>query len=166
VTSATFARDTPTDQVISEVLAAYPNVATKLHAAHVAAWDAVDPIVLELCRLRIAQLLDNAAELAVRTPAATAAGLDEATIGELTLWPSSHRFGSRQRACLALCEQWLIDVGNVTSEQTEAVAAELGVQGLADFVSGLLVVEQRQRLRLVWEQLFESSSNERGSNGL
>ena len=102
----------------------------------------------------------------MRTPAATAAGLDEATIEELRSWPSSARFGSRERACLALCEQSLIDVGNVTSEQTEAVAAELGVQGLADFVSGLLVVEQRQRLRLVWEQLFGSTTTEGDRNGL
>ncbi len=31
---------------------------------------------------------------------------------------------------------------------------QLGEQGLVDFVNALLVVEQRQRLRLVWRQLF------------
>ena len=166
MTCATFDQHAPTDQVIRDVLAAHPQVAASLLAAHAAAWDAVDPVVLELCRLRIAQLLDNPAELAVRTPAATAAGLDEATIADLTMWPSSSRFGSRERACLALCEQSLIDVGNVTSEQTEAVADELGVQGLADFVSGLLVVEQRQRLRLVWAQLFGSTTTGGDNNGV
>jgi hypothetical protein len=34
------------------------------------------------------------------------------------------------------------------------VRDELGEQGLVDFVSALLVIEQRQRLRLTWAQLF------------
>ena len=38
--------------------------------------------------------------------------------------------------------------------ETEAISAELGEQGLADFVSALLVIEQRLRLRLAWGQLF------------
>ena len=65
--------------------------------------------------------------------------------------PSS---AQRERACLAFCEQFFIDVANVTTNETEAISAELGVQGLADFVSALLVIEQRQRLRLAWGQLF------------
>jgi alkylhydroperoxidase family enzyme len=155
--AATFAPDRPTDEVIAEVLGGQPQVAANLSAAHAAAWAAVDPVLLELCRLRIAQLLGNDAELVVRNPAATASGLDEATIAELASWPASPRFGARERACLAFCEQSLIDVANVTSDQTQAISAELGVQGLADFVSALLVIEQRQRLRLVWEQLFSTA---------
>ena len=55
---------------------------------------------------------------------------------------------------MAFCEQFFIDVANVTTEETEAISAEIGVQGLADFVSALLVIEQRQRLCLAWGQLF------------
>jgi alkylhydroperoxidase family enzyme len=143
-----------TDQVIALTLAEHPAIAASLTAAHVAAWEVVDPAVLELCRLRIAQVLGNTDELAVRTPAAVAAGLDEATIQQLASWPTASAFGARERACLAFCEQSLIDVSNVTSSQTEAISAELGVQGMADFVSALLVIEQRQRLRLAWAQLF------------
>ena len=163
--AATFSRDTPTDQVIAAVLSDHPEVAANLFAAHNAAWDVVDPVVLELCRLRLAQLLDNAAELAVRTPAAVAAGVGEATVLELRSWPTSPRFGARERACLAFCEQSFIDVASVTSSMTEAVSAELGVQGLADFVSALLVIEQRQRLRLVWQQLFDDENLIEESDG-
>jgi alkylhydroperoxidase family enzyme len=63
-------------------------------------------------------------------------------------------FGTGQRACLAFCEQSLVDVSQITDEQTDAITAELGVQALADFVSALLVIEQRQRLCLTWTQLF------------
>ena len=150
----TFGAATTTDEVIEVTLADHPRVAASLAAAHVAAWEVVDPVLLELCRLRLAQLFGDTAELVVRTPAAVAAGLDESTIRELRGWPRSPQFGPRERACLAFCEQFFIDVANVTTAETEAISAELGVQGLADFVSALLVVEQRLRLRLAWDQLF------------
>ena len=156
--ATTFSTGTATDQVIAVTLAEHPAIAASLQAAHVAAWEVVDPVVLELCRLRIAHLLGNTAELVVRTPGTTAAGLDETTVQQLPSWPTSSAFTARQRACLAFCEQSLIDVSNVTNEQTEAISAELGVQGLADFVSALLVIEQRQRLRLAWAQLFDDET--------
>jgi alkylhydroperoxidase family enzyme len=150
----TLSAGTTTDEAIAVTLADHPRVAASLAAAHVAAWEVVDPILLELCRLRLAQLFGNTAELALRTPAAVAAGLDESMVRELRAWPQSPHFGPRERACLGFCEQFFIDVSNVTSKETEAICAEIGVQGLADFVSALLVIEQRQRLRLAWGQLF------------
>ncbi len=143
-----------TAAVIDRVLAGRvggPDVAAELHAAHDAAWATCDPALLELTRLRVAMLLGNDAELAVRTPGA---GVDEATVAELSLWPTSPRFGERERACLTLVEQWLIDVANVSDEQCAAVAEHLGPQGLADYASAILVIEQRQRLRLVWQRLL------------
>ena len=150
----TLSAGTTTDDVIAVTLAEHPRVAASLAAAHVAAWAVVDPVVLELCRLRLAQLFGDTAESARRTPAALAAGLDESMVRELPAWPGSPRFGPRERACLAFCEQFFVDVANVTTNETEAISAELGVQGLADFVSALLVIEQRLRLRLAWGQLF------------
>ena len=60
----------------------------------------------------------------------------------------------RQRACLAFTEQFVIDVAGLDDATAGAVRDELGEQGLVDFVSALLVIEQRQRLRLTWAQLF------------
>lgn len=141
-----------TDDVIARVLAAQPDVAADLAAAHAAAWDCgVDPALLELTRLRIAMLLGNEPERAARTPGA---GVDEATIAELSLWPTSPRYGERERACLTYLEQHLIDVANLSDEQAAAVADHLGPQGLADYANAVLVLEQRQRLRLAWDRLF------------
>ena len=47
----------------------------------------------------------------------------------------------------------MIDVANLDDALADAVTAELGADGLVDFTNGLLVVEQRQRLRLAWERL-------------
>ena len=56
--------------------------------------------------------------------------------------------------CLAFCEQFVIDVANLDDDLAAAVVAQLGEQGFVDFANALLVVEQRQRLRLVWERVL------------
>ncbi|MCW2615320.1 MAG: hypothetical protein JWN08_2314 [Frankiales bacterium] len=143
-----------TSDVLEAVLHDHPDVAGQLAAAYDAAWQVVDPLLLELCRLRVAVLLGCEAEGAARSPQAARAGLDEATVAELAQWPTSPRYGPRERACLALAEQLVLDVAGTTDEQTADVAAHLGPSGLADLVAALLVVEQRQRLRLAWETLL------------
>lgn len=142
---------------MSSVLDRHPDVRDALEEAWRAAWAAVDPLLLELCRLRVAMLLGCAAELGVRTPSAVTAGLDEAQVTSLSQWPTSPRFGARERACLAFAEQFVIDVAGLDDATAGGVRDELGEQGLVDFVSALLVVEQRQRLRLIWRQLFEGA---------
>ena len=133
--------------MIERVLEPHPALLDGLVAAHDAAWEAVDPDLLDLCRLRIAMLLGAEFELADH-------GLDDELVRELPSWPTSPRFSATHRACLALTEQFVIDVASITDEQTAAVAADLGAEGLANLVNALLVVEQRQRLRLAWTRLL------------
>lgn len=146
-----------TDDVLDEILGAHPDVRGSLGDAWGAAWESVDPVLLELCRLRIAMLLGCREELAARTPAAVNAGLDDSAVAVLADWPRSPLFSSRQRACLAFTEQFVIDVAGMDDGTVGAVRDELGDEGLANFVSALLVVEQRQRLRLTWQRLFGDS---------
>ena len=143
------------DHVLARVLMEQPEVAQSLERLREAAWSVVDPVLLELCRLRIAKLLGCEFEQRLRTEAAVAAGLGEATVDDLPAWPTSERFGRRERACLAFCEQFVIDVSGMSDELAFAVSDELGPQAFRDFVSALLVVEQRQRLRLAYERLVE-----------
>ena len=84
-----------TGDLMASVLVDHPDVLEHLDDLHDAVWDAVDPVLLELCRLRMARLLGCVAEEDARTRAARAAGLDEATIADLAAWPSSSRFGPR-----------------------------------------------------------------------
>lgn len=144
-----------TDDVIRRVLAAQPDVVADLVAANEAVWQTVDPALAEVTRLRIAMMLGNDAELAVRTPGT---GVEDLTLDEVSAWPSSPRFGARERACLTYLEQHLIDVANVSDEQAAAVLEHLGPQGLADYANAVLVLEQRQRLCLAWERLFSTPS--------
>jgi alkylhydroperoxidase family enzyme len=109
------------------------------------AWDATDPVVLELCRVRMATLLAASTELGRRTERAQAAGLDEAKIAELPAWPTSPQFDARERACLALAEQFVIDANGVTDEHVAEVTRHLGPEGTYAFVQALSVIETWQR---------------------
>jgi alkylhydroperoxidase family enzyme len=109
------------------------------------AWDATDPVLLELCRLRMATMLGASAELERRTARARAAGLDETKIDELPAWSTSPRFGADERACLAFAEQFVIDANDVTDEQVAEVTRHLDPDGTYAFVQALSVVETWQR---------------------
>ena len=111
----------------------------------VAAWDETDPVLLELCRLRMATLLTYPAEQARRTERARAAGLDEAKVTELPSWPTSPSFDPRERACLALAEQFVIDANGVTDEHVADVTTPMGPEGCYAFVQALSAIETFQR---------------------
>lgn len=145
-----------TAEVLERALVDHPDLARHLVELDQQAWRTADPVLLELCRLRVAMLLGCDGELRARTAAAAAAGLEEATVAALASWPTAPCFGERERACLAFCEQFVIDVAGMDDDVVSAVAAHLGDEALVEFVNALLVVEQRQRLRLAWERLLPS----------
>jgi len=122
-------------------------------AAYDAAWQATDPVLLELGRILAARMLGNSDEVALRTPAAVAAGLDESMVSELGSWYASDQFGPRERACLAFVEQFVIDVANLDEAVAGEVSNHLGPAGLVNFASAFLVVEQRIRLHSAWSKL-------------
>jgi alkylhydroperoxidase family enzyme len=140
-----------TGAVIRRVLRDHPDVVTALEDAHRAAWGAVDPRLLELCRIRTAQLLGCGQEEATRTPGVEA---DPVALDDVARWPSSPHFDDRDRAVLAWCEQYVIDVASMDDTTVAGVRDHLGEAGLVDLTNAFLVIEQRQRLRTAWERLF------------
>lgn len=145
-----------TEDVLRAVLDADParaEVRAEMEAAHQAAWEAAPPRLLELARVRIAMLLGCDAEVSARTPAAVP-DVDDATLRALASWPSDPRFDARDRAVLALTEHYVIDVATLDDATVAAVRDHLGDDGLNDFISALLIVEQRIRLRLIWDRLL------------
>lgn len=130
-------------RTLSELIGGDPLV--ELDAAMLAAFDAVDPQLLTRCQQRIAMVLGHA-------PTLDAAG---ATVLEaLANWPNDAALSDRDRAALALTEQYLIDVSSITDEQVRDVASHLGDGPTADFVNALVVVEQRMRLELALSRVL------------
>jgi alkylhydroperoxidase family enzyme len=144
----------PTEEAIGRVLADGPagcaDVRGSLTDAHAAAWRATSPRLLELCRVRIAMLLGCATEAEYRSPAA---GVGNGVLESLARWPTDPQFDEVDRACLAFTEHYLIDVASIDDATVEAIRSHLGDAGTQNFVNALLVVEQRIRMRLMWDRL-------------
>lgn len=148
---------TGTGAVIANVLVELPDVAAALDAVHREAWAAVDPRLLELCRIRAAHLIGCTSEAAVVTPGS---GVGPDVAAQVAQWPTSSHFDARDRALLAWCEQFVIDVASLSDELVADVCDHLGADGLVDFTNAFLVVEQRQRLRVLWEHLDLMGEND------
>ena len=101
----------------------------------------VDPVLLELCRLRIAGLHGAAHPLALRTPEARDAGLDEARIAALGEWWKQPGFSPLERACLRFAEQFVVDAKGISDEEARPVVAALGDAGTVAFVEALAIFD-------------------------
>lgn len=129
----------------ADVLALRPELAEAHRALHTAVWASDVPAeTLELCRLRLAQLLDARAALAERSP--QAAGLDEARVAALGRWRTDDAFSADERACLAFTELFVLDHHAITDEQAATVVAALGEPGFVAFTTALSVWENQHRL--------------------
>ncbi|MCW2525348.1 MAG: alkylhydroperoxidase like protein AhpD family [Pseudonocardiales bacterium] len=135
----------------TELTALAPDGFARLVELHQLVWTLVDPVVLELARLRIAQLIGADYMGGLRSERATAAGLAESKIIQLRQWPASPDFTERDRACLTLAEQFVIDVNGTTDDQTEAVLQFLDPAELLSYVNAIWMFEQLQRLCLFLE---------------
>ena len=101
----------------------------------------VDPVLLELCRLRIAQLHGAAHPLSIRTPEAVAAGLDEAKLARLAEWWKQPGFTGLERACLRFAEQFVVDAKAMSDDEARPVVAALGDAGTVAFVEALAIFD-------------------------
>ena len=140
----------PRARSLDELLSLSP-AADTLRAYEVAVWrdPATDPLLLELCRLRLGQLLGIDPRTRQLAPSAITAGLDDGTIADLPRWPNCDRFGARERAALAFAEQWFLDPGGMTDDDCATLRSAIGEPGCAAFTMGLALSEAMLRLELV-----------------
>jgi alkylhydroperoxidase family enzyme len=108
--------------------------------------DSVDPVIVELCRLRIAGLIGARTHLSLRRPKAAAAGLGEAKIAALASWPESPLFSAAERACLAFAELFCMGAYTVTDADVAAVLEHLSADECYAFVNGVWVMEAVARM--------------------
>ncbi|HSV45236.1 MAG TPA: hypothetical protein VLJ58_05540 [Ramlibacter sp.] len=105
----------------------------------------VDPLLVELCRLRMAQLLDSDFDRSLRYQPAMAAGLSEEKIAAIGDYGSSALFSARERECLAFAELFVIQSSNISDEDVARVQAVIGAEAFIYFVKALSVIDQLQR---------------------
>jgi alkylhydroperoxidase family enzyme len=138
-----------TDASLASVLRVQPDLAVRYDTLVDGVWQAgIDPHVLELCRIRIAQQLGDLAGAALRS--AEAAGLDEALVAALDRWWSHPGFDDVARSALSVAEQFTLDVHGVSDEQFAAVTDRLGAAGAVAFSFALALFDGQSRLRLAF----------------
>jgi AhpD family alkylhydroperoxidase len=110
--------------------------------------DLVDPALLELCRLRIAQLVGCDAELVVRHDEARAAGITEAKIGELRQWPTSSHYADGDRAVLNFAEKFVIDASSVDDEDCAGLREHLSDPEIAALTTAVALFDAMARFQV------------------
>jgi alkylhydroperoxidase family enzyme len=129
-----------------DLLALRPELAAAHDALLDSIWDAADPIVLELCRLRMAKLMGAGVAQAERSPAAVAAGLTDDLVGRLPRWPEDPAFTGAHRAALGFTEQWVIDHHGITDDHVATLTEALGAEGVVVLTTALGVWDNQHRL--------------------
>ncbi len=107
--------------------------------------------VLELCRLRLAQLHGAARELEASPPPGARVGLDPRKIESLLAgsWTRDSRFSAGERAALEFAEVYGQDPQAITDELADAVKAHFGEAGLVALIEALGVIDGRIRLGMM-----------------
>ena len=146
--------ESSTDEFFRNVLGERRAVADQLANIHGLAWEVVDPALLDLCRIRVAMLLDYPSELETLK-----SNLSSKKVAALSQWSSSNLFNEREKSCLRFTEEFIVDVSSVPDHSALSVRDHLGDEGFVNFVNALLVVEQRIRLQIVWGKLLQEVSS-------
>lgn len=105
----------------------------------------VEPVLLELCRLRMARLFGSAVDLSLRSKSARAAGLGEDTIAALAAYDKSPLFSERERVCIGFAEQFALASYAIEDADVARVQAVLAPEDFIYFVKALSVIDQFQR---------------------
>jgi alkylhydroperoxidase family enzyme len=111
-----------------------PGACGLLTALNERVWQAGDPVLLELVRVRVAQLIGNPGVAGGRAPASAA-----------------------ERDVVDFAEQFVIDVGGTTEEMREGLTARFGADGARALVTAIYVVEFTQRLQLIAARLLDDA---------
>lgn len=129
-----------------------PQACGLLAALNERVWQVGDPGLLELVRVRTAQLIGNPAAFRVRGP--DAGPVPGAKIAALPDYPRSPLFSAAERDTLAFAEQFLIDVGGSTEAARAGLIGHFGADGARALVSAIYVVEFTQRLQMIAARLL------------
>lgn len=125
-----------------------PDIAASFNKLYQALWTQphLPADVLELCRLRLAQLHQCPLELQ-RHDAAVA----DDKRNNLAQWNSHDSFSNAERACLAFTEVYAMDAQAITDELAAAVKSHYGDSGLVLLVEALGILDGMTRLSLLWQ---------------
>jgi hypothetical protein len=107
---------------------------------------AVDPAIVELCRLRIAQIVAGSDAAPAPSSTTSAAGITSAQLQELATWDASAQFDPAQRASLQFAEYFCYSAQSVTDAHVAEVSAHLPPEKVLGLTVALWVTDSSTRL--------------------
>lgn len=139
-----------------EILALQPDHQAHFNAMYNALWSLphIPGDILELCRLRLAQMHDSDTEWQ-----RSEFTINNAKRDQLSQWHRSPEFTDAERACLDLTEVYAMDPQAISDEQANAVKAHFGDVGLVSLVEALGLFFGLTRLSLIWNLSAEHLEN-------
>lgn len=105
-----------------------PRLVPSFDALEAEIWATNDPPVLDLCRIRLGQLVGR------DLPARFA---PDAQVAKLRQWPTAPEFSDAERALLDFCEGYAIDPQSVTDEQAARLHEHFDEPTLAALTTGI-----------------------------
>ena len=110
----------------------------------------LDPVLVELCRVRVAQMVESSFDLSLRYSPAIDAGLPEEKIAALADYPTSPHFTARERTALEFTEQWVIQSSSIADEDVERLLTALSPEEFIYFCKALSVMDQFARANAIF----------------
>ena len=105
----------------------------------------IDPILTELCRLRIAQLVESEFDSSLRYRPAGEAGLTDEKLSALRDYPTSDLFSDRERAVLEFTEQFVIQSSSISDDDCTRLQEHVTVDEFIHLTKALSVMDQFAR---------------------
>ena len=105
----------------------------------------LDPALVELCRIRIAQLVESEFDQALRYRPAVEAGLTETKLAEVTDYPTSPLFTERERAVLEFTEQFVIQSSSISDDDCARLQQHITAEEFIHLTKALSVMDQFAR---------------------
>lgn len=126
-----------------EVLSIRPTLATDQLALAEHFWreELVPPAVLDMCRLRLAQLHQSESELSLRREESLASGLTEEKIAQLPYWFQNALFSEGEKACIEAAELYFQEPSAITDALAAEVVELLGEPGFFALLEALNVFD-------------------------
>jgi alkylhydroperoxidase family enzyme len=135
--------DGPTD--LDRVWGRRPEFYQQFMADHARSIARVDPVIVELARLRMAAMFGSTFAQALRYRPAIAAGLSEDKIAALSQYGDSPMFTAQERACLEFAEHFAIQASSIGDEEVARLQDAMGPEAMIYFVKALSVMDQLLR---------------------
>ena len=109
----------------------------------------VDPVLLEVARLRIAKLNDCASEVALRYRPAIDAGMSERLAGAALEGDTRAILEPLPLACLRLAEKFTLDVHSIDDDDIAAVRDAIGEPALVALIEAMALFDGFTRFRAI-----------------